>query len=229
MASRVSHGELLELEDDNQLAHLVSKWDFSLGRKFEESIFRNFRSSVHHPSSSLSGAFHLLVIFRRYTFRLTEGSVSLALHSALGGSPAGFHVTYLKDRHYRFSVASKRVGFAVQDIKHIVTDHFDIYFHLWRDGGENWLKEWRKWQEEEDNSWTLVSRHKPKASSAKRVSFSPKLIQDSPPLKFKPQMPSSSSSCFNHALVKFGDFAVNVPISPKSVLVNPNLNSNLKS
>jgi hypothetical protein len=112
------------------------------GQKFEEFIFKNFRSSVHHPSSSLRGAFHLFVIFHRYTFCLTEGSMSLALHSALeGGSPTGFHVTYLKDRHYRFSMASKRVGFVVRDITLIVTDHFDIYFHLWRDGGENWLKE----------------------------------------------------------------------------------------
>jgi hypothetical protein len=46
----------------------------------------------------------------------SESSVSLALHAALGGTPAGFHVTYLKDRHYRFLVASNHVGFAVRDL-----------------------------------------------------------------------------------------------------------------
>jgi hypothetical protein len=101
------------------------------------------------------------VVFRRFTFCLTEGSVSLALHSVLGGTLAGFHVTYVKDHHYRFLVASKQVGFAICALKRIISDHFDVYFHLWRDGGggENWIKEWRKWQEE-DQSWQLVMRRK---------------------------------------------------------------------
>ncbi|TVU06806.1 hypothetical protein EJB05_46841, partial [Eragrostis curvula] len=33
---------------------------------------------VHHPSSSPNGGFHLLAVFRRFTFRLTESSVSMA-------------------------------------------------------------------------------------------------------------------------------------------------------
>jgi hypothetical protein len=61
--------------------------------------------------------------------------VSLALHSVLGGTLAGLHVMYVKDRHYRFSVASKQVGFAICALKRIISDHFDVYFHLWRDGG----------------------------------------------------------------------------------------------
>jgi hypothetical protein len=157
MAARDSHEGLLELQEDQQLAKLVQDWDFTLGRKFEAGIFNRIRSSVHHPSSSPCGAFHLLVIFCQYTFRLTDSSVSLALHAALGGTPAGFHMTYLKDRHYRFFVASKQVGFAICDLKRIITKHFDVYFHLWRDGGDNWIREWRKWQEEEEESWQLVS------------------------------------------------------------------------
>jgi hypothetical protein len=77
------------------------------------------------------GGFQLLAVFLRFTFRLTEASVSLALHSVLGGSPAGFHVTLLKDRHFCFSVASKHVGFEVCNLRRIVTEHFDVYFHLW--------------------------------------------------------------------------------------------------
>jgi hypothetical protein len=75
-----------------------------------------------------------------------------------GGTPAGFHVTYLKDRHYRFSVASKQVGFAICDLKRITTNHVDVYFHLWRDGGDNWIREWRKWQEKKKNlgNWFLI-------------------------------------------------------------------------
>jgi hypothetical protein len=41
----------------------------------------------------------------------------------------------LKDRHFRFSVASKHVGFEVCNLRRIVTEYFDVYFHLWRDGG----------------------------------------------------------------------------------------------
>jgi hypothetical protein len=74
--------------------------------------------------------------FRRFTFHLIEDSVSLALHSVLGGTHAGFHVTYLKDCHYRFSVASKQVGLMIYTLKRIISGHFDVYFHLWRDGGE---------------------------------------------------------------------------------------------
>jgi hypothetical protein len=73
------------------------------------------------------GALHLLAAFRCYTFRLSESSVSLALHAALRGTLASLHVTFFKDRHFGFLVASKKVGFAVRELKPIMTDHFDIY------------------------------------------------------------------------------------------------------
>jgi hypothetical protein len=60
----------------------------------------------------------------------------MALHACLGGTPVGFHVQFLRDHHYRISVASKRVGFAVTDPKRITTLHFDVYLHLWQDGGK---------------------------------------------------------------------------------------------
>jgi hypothetical protein len=98
-------------------------------------VFRKLNSPVHHPSSSPRGAFHLLAVFRRHTFRLSEASVSLALHSILGGAPAGFHVTCFRDHHFRFSVASRHVSFMIRDLNRVTTTHFDVYFHLWREGG----------------------------------------------------------------------------------------------
>jgi hypothetical protein len=95
MAGSCSHGDLLELQEDKHLEKLIRDWDFRRGQEFEARIFRKLNSSVHHPSSSPHGAFHMLVVFRRFTFRLFEASVSLALHAALGGAPSGFHVTYL--------------------------------------------------------------------------------------------------------------------------------------
>jgi len=70
-------------------------------------VFRKFASSVHHPSSSPKGSFFLVAILCRYLFRLTEESVSMALHCCLRGTLASFHVTYLQDRHFCFSVVSK--------------------------------------------------------------------------------------------------------------------------
>jgi hypothetical protein len=122
MAARSGPGDLLELQEDDQLARLVKEWNFQRGKDFEASIFARFKSPVHHPSSSPRGAFHLLAVFRRYTFRLTESSVSLALHSILGGAPAGFHVTFIRDRHFRFSVSTKQVGFTVSELKRIISD-----------------------------------------------------------------------------------------------------------
>jgi hypothetical protein len=111
----------------------------------------------------------------------------MALHCCLGGTPAGFHVTYLQDRHFRFSVASKDVGFLVRALKRITTDHFDVYFHLWRDGGEDWVKERKKWELEEEASWSpIIGKHNRKNSS-KMVVFHEKLVQDSPPFKSKPK------------------------------------------
>jgi hypothetical protein len=189
MARQVcSPGTLLELEQDPPLAELVEDWDFSPGKRFQAEVLHKFSSSVHHPSSSPDGSF-MLVVFRRYLFRLTEESVARALHYCLGGSPAGFHVSYMQDRHFRFSVALKHVGLLVRALKRITTDHFDIYFHMWRDGGENWKLEHKKWEKEEKESWSAViskSKNKHKMS-AKRVSFHRKLIQDSPVNKSHPR------------------------------------------
>jgi hypothetical protein len=182
MASWIGPGELLELEEDGHLAEMVSDWDFRRGKEFEQAIFSRYKSSVHHSSSSPRGAFFLLAVFHHYTFRLSTSSVSLALHACVGGSPAGFHVNLVQDRHFCFTVASKVVGFAVTDLKRITTPHFDVYFHLWRDGGANWNRELRKWQEEEDESWQLVMKKK----SSKRVSFARELNQPSPIRKSSP-------------------------------------------
>jgi hypothetical protein len=126
-------------------------------------------------------------ILGRYTFCLTESSVSLALHFILGGTPAGFHVTFIRDRHFCFLVSTKHVGFAVTELKCITSDQFDVYFHLWRDGGANWFREWSKWQQEEDASWQQVSRHHWTPKKLKHVSFAKNLVQDSPIKKSVPQ------------------------------------------
>jgi len=72
---------------------LAARLDFAHGRAFEEEIDRQFGTLVlvHHPFTSADGSFFLLATFRRFLFRLTEDSVSLALQSCLGGHASGFH------------------------------------------------------------------------------------------------------------------------------------------
>jgi hypothetical protein len=148
----------------------------------------------------------------------------------LGGTPSDFHVSFVKDRHFRFSVASRFVGFDVYAHKRIITAHFDVYFHLWRDGGANWKKELDKWKREEEASWQKVSPHKRKVSHIKRVSFARKLIQDSPEKKSTPPElnPGILDSNQNIKLGSFScgfDFAPSLSTSGESS--NSNSNSNL--
>jgi hypothetical protein len=144
MAPLLVPGDLLQLEEDRHLAELVYDYDFRHGRDFKNAIFSGYKSKIHHPSSSPAGAFYLLAVFRCYTFCLTASSLSLALHACLGGTPAGFHVDCVKDGHFRFVMASKLVGYAVADLKRIMTPQLDVYFHRRSDGGENWFRDLRK-------------------------------------------------------------------------------------
>jgi len=36
----------------------------------------------------------------------------------------------------------------VRALNRTTTDHFDIYFHMWRDVGENWELQQKKWEKE---------------------------------------------------------------------------------
>ena len=161
-----SPGALVELEEDVHPAKLVRNWDFSVGKRFEANVFRKFASSVHHPSSSLKGSFFLVAILCRYLFRLTEESVSMALHCCLRGTLASFHVTYLQDRHSCFSVVSKVWVFWFELSKESPQIILMFIFHLWRDGGEDWVKERKKWELEEEASWSpVIGKHNMKKNS----------------------------------------------------------------
>jgi len=204
--------KLVELEHDQQLAELVESWDFSRGKSFQNMVLADLGAPVHHPSSSPAGSFSLLAVFRRYTFRLTEDSVSLALHACLGGAPAGFHVTYIQDRHFRFVVSCKQVGFKVCDLKRVITEHFDVYFHLWRDGGARWIGELKRWNREEEAGWTKVTRKKGK-KYGKRVSFSNKIAQDSPvKLSRPPELEETNPSSRPTWTIQFGSFSYQVQV-----------------
>jgi hypothetical protein len=184
-------------------AELAAKLDFSHGKKFRKEVLQLFGSSVHHVEATPSGSFFLLVTFRRFTFRLTEDSVAFALASCLGGAPAGFHVHFLSDRHFRFSVANKSVGFHVYNLRRFIGNHFDAYFYLWSNGAAHWEREKRLWELEQEKEWSKVLSRSQKriAKSNKKVCFAPT---------------ASQRSAFKHPEVQpaslfFGQFKVPIP------------------
>ncbi|TVU13880.1 hypothetical protein EJB05_37312, partial [Eragrostis curvula] len=170
---------------------VVPPFDNAPGCRFQAEVLDRFRSSVHHPSSSIDGCFFMLAVFCRFTmlhftFRLTEESVSLALHSILGGTPDGFHVHFESDRHFRFSMASKKVGLFIRSVERFTNDFFDLYCFLWRDGTPRWEKDEMVWQKEQEKEWTTVTYRKKPKQHRNRVSFAHKIVQASPPIKSKP-------------------------------------------
>ena len=125
---------------------LISKLDFAHGKEFQQKVLVRHGMSVHHPLSSPDGSFLLLAVFHRFTVRLTEDSVAWMLQSCLGGSTASFHVQFQSDRHFRFSVSSKEVGFMVYNLKRFIGDCFYVYFFLWSNGAPHWEREKFLWE-----------------------------------------------------------------------------------
>ena len=135
---------------------LVGRLDFNPGKDFQDEVYHRFGSTVHFNSSSPFGSFFLLATLRRFLFRLTEESVALTLQSCLGGSADKFHVKFLSTNHFRFSVASKRVGFLIYKLRRVISSSFDVYFHLWNNGTAHWEREKRAWEIEQEKEWTTV-------------------------------------------------------------------------
>jgi len=187
---------------------LTARLDFSHGQAFEEEVDHRFGTLVHYPSPSPDGSFFLLATFRRFLFRLTEDSVSLALQSCLGGRAAGFHVQFLSTNHFRFSVSCKQVGFHVYRLRRVISSQFDVYFHLWNNGMPNWEREKRIWEKEQEKEWSTVlsksTKRSIKKANNKRVSFAKTLVQMPPE---KPAQPLS--------LIRFGSHLVPLPSKPE--------------
>lgn len=181
-------------------ADLASRLDFDLGLEFQDGIRQCFRSPVHHPFPSPDGSFFLLATFRRFLFRLTEESVGLALESCLGGRASEFHVQFLSTNHFRFSVFSKEVGFAIYKLRRVITSTFDVYFHLWSNGAPHWEREKRLWEIEQEEEWTKIlsksSHREEKKKVQKRVHFAKNLVQSPPKVTFQPiSLSFGSFSC----------------------------------
>jgi hypothetical protein len=105
----------------------------------------------------------MVASFGRSTLRLDPFNVSHLLQSCLGGIAEDFNVVHLRDRSYRFSVNSQQVGFFVHNLRHFKSSEFVVYFSLWGKGGPNFIREFRQWEFEEQQSWSVV---KPKSTDS---------------------------------------------------------------
>ncbi|XP_073360204.1 uncharacterized protein [Aegilops tauschii subsp. strangulata] len=132
--------------------------DFSKGRVFADEIY-NASGFTVHPMENL-GSFTLVVSFSRHDFRLSEDSVAAAFESALGGSAIDFLVSAIGDKVFSFNVSCKDVGFYIVDTRSYSCPQFKCYFHLWGNGGPNWVREFKIWKKECDAEWILVSPSK---------------------------------------------------------------------
>jgi hypothetical protein len=132
--------------------------DFSDGISFAKFIRRKFYSAVH-PSKE-TGSFTMVVSFGRANFRLSEDFVGIALEAAIGGYCGSLKVPQLGDRVFSFFVSSKQVGFHVLNLRFYSCPKFKCFFHLWGRGGPNWTHEFKLWQKECNEEWTLVSPSK---------------------------------------------------------------------
>jgi hypothetical protein len=61
---------------------------------------------------------------------------------------ADFRLVLLSDRMFHFSVASRNVGFHIHKLQSFSCDCYSIFFHLWGNGGPNWLAEFRLYSQE---------------------------------------------------------------------------------
>jgi hypothetical protein len=148
--------------DPDSIAHIL---DFSYGHQFWAKVHDLFSSPVN-PISAL-GHFFLVISFGRAQFRLDVLNVSVALSSCLGCAYDEIYVIRQSDRVFKFSVASKHIGFMVHNLKSFTYPQFICYFHLWGRGGTNWRREELLWYSEEDANWSTISRSNSHAPHAR--------------------------------------------------------------
>lgn len=140
--------------------------DFSLGRDFEKRIFDKFRHQVNFIGGFRKRPFYLVCSFGRANFKLDFHTVSLALQACFGGNASKFQVKLLQDRTFRFSVASRAVGFEIYNISKFSCNSFVIHVNLWGNGGPNWIHEEREFYKESVKEWKVVTYKKESAKKS---------------------------------------------------------------
>jgi hypothetical protein len=136
--------------------NLAPSLDFAKGLQFEKNIRSKFGHSINFTEGFRRREFVLVISFGRSKFKLDVHTVSIVLQACFGGVASLFHVKLLRDRTFRFAVASRSVGFQIYNIGKFSDKDFEFFVNLWGEGGPNWKFEKSKYYIEQDLEWTKV-------------------------------------------------------------------------
>jgi hypothetical protein len=114
--------------------------------------------------------FYLVVSVGHYKFQLNEHSMGIILQAMIGGVATDFRPQQMSYRVFKFIVASCNVGFHFFNLKSFSCEQYKVFFHLYGNGGPHWMSEYKKFIDEEEASWLLVTNRK--ANSSLRFSGS---------------------------------------------------------
>jgi hypothetical protein len=78
----------------------------------------------------------------------------------LGGLASLLRVKLLRDRTFKFTVASRAIGFKIYNKGRIYESLFEYFINVWGQGGPNLLIEERKYYSELQAQWQVVQRKK---------------------------------------------------------------------
>jgi hypothetical protein len=101
--------------------------DFNKGKKFASSCMEKFGHPVCHQPFSRRNPFFLVISFGRATFRLDIHTVAICLQASFGGTASLFKVQHLRDRSFKFSVASSAIGFEIYNLGKFSDKNFEFF------------------------------------------------------------------------------------------------------
>lgn len=139
--------------------------DFKPGLDFALDCRAKFGHSVNLDKFSARKPFFLVCSFGRACFRLDVHTVALALQACFGGNAALYNVKFLRGRSFRFCVSSSSIGFQIYNLGTRSQSSFKVFFHLWGQGGPNWIAEEKKFYKEQKEEWTEVKFTAPRDNS----------------------------------------------------------------
>jgi hypothetical protein len=130
--------------------------NFHLGVGVQAAIRDHFGEHVNFfPESSLK-EFFLLVSVGRCKYMLNEKYIGHILQATLGGCVVDFRPQPISDQVFKFVVASHNVGFHIYNLRSYSCKQYKVFFHLWSNGGAHWISELTKYEQEEDDQWTMI-------------------------------------------------------------------------
>ena len=111
--------------------------NFELGKDFEKAIRSKFGHPINFNALSGRREFILVISFGRAKFRPDIHTTGIILQACFGGLASKYRVKLLQDRTFKFSVASRSVGFEIYNKNAFSVDSCDFRINLWGNGGPN--------------------------------------------------------------------------------------------